>query len=120
MAATPAFSSLLIGNNSSTSLLATCSPKTIGFQFPPHREQLFNFARSAPRGLFVSFSSLLIGNNSSTSIAIRHFSSDKTPFSSLLIGNNSSTDAGALRSTDEPALSVPSSSGTTLQLRQHR
>ncbi len=88
----PSFSSLFIGKDSSTGSPYGFLALDFHFQFPLHREGLFNFEPI-----------VMVGVNS-------------TAFSSLFIGKDSSTVGVPVIPRQVIHLSVPSSSGRTLQL----
>ena len=87
------------------------------FQFPLHREGLFNIDGIVALLLALDpFSSLFIGKDSSTRGSVM-LPARRLPFSSLFIGKDSSTGFSGLRTSPRFSLSVPSSSGRTLQQR---
>ena len=140
------FSPLFIGEYSSTDVAhRNVGASRFAFQSPLHRGILFNAAAadrcgddvspfsplfigeysstsreslSEPRSM-CSFSPLFIGEYSSTVTRLRRVGCVEFPFSPLFIGEYSSTDAMPLTRRIRSCLSVPSSSGNTLQLK-HR
>ena len=111
-----AFSSLFIGKHYTTNLIYSSIDFDSDFQFPLHREALYNpiFCEqyNSPRPLSVP---------SSSGSTIQHrtrceYGTPRAPFSSLFIGKHYTTRSILPRGAMPGRLSVPSSSGSTIQL----
>ncbi len=86
----------------------------VEFQSPLHRGSLFNLTTSSFATSLTNFSPLFIGEVSSTDLALLSVSAESN-FSPLFIGEVSSTSATCEPSCVRCSISVPSSSGKSLQ-----
>ena len=136
----PTFSSLFIGKHYTTQFHNSDPLRVINFQFPLHREALYNRSvqmrhmrriflsvpsssgstiqqRERPSGVKypISFSSLFIGKHYTTWLRSSRNGSSMS-FSSLFIGKHYTTRRSRRHGLNALQLSVPSSSGSTIQL----
>ena len=114
------FSPLFIGEDSSTHVQRSDDRCIFTFQSPLHRGRLFNAVIAMPAARRFRLS---VPSSSGKTLQRMHAGAcrtDSQPFSPLFIGEDSSTVAGSfdrLQRQRYHCLSVPSSSGKTLQLR---